>query len=186
MNKKAKLSKKKQIKTIILTVLATTFVICLIGLILSIPTITNHFRKERIETIYSSLNIPDDYYLQKQDVFGEKKVYDYDKSRTYSSSKEYLHGENVDVTAKKLKAAILNAGFKYIGEPYPGSVQLQYHFKSEKGEYIRLSVWGKPKNDAMQNKVIMKQALTDADYNVDGNAGPSKVIIKVNLDDNNE
>ena len=186
MNKKTKSLKKKQIKTAVITALVTTITICLIGLILSTPMITNHFRKERIEAIYSSLNIPDDYYLQKQDVFGEKKVYDYDKSRTYSSSKEYLHGENVDVTAKKLKSAILNAGFKYIGEPYPGSVQLQYHFKSERGEYIRLSVWGKPRNDEMQNKVIMKQALTEADFNVDGNAGPSKVIIKVNLDDNNE
>lgn len=151
-----------------------------------IPKMQHQARLTRINQIYTSLNISDEeYLLQDQEVFGEKRVYDWDKSRTFSSSKEYTRGANVDVTVADLDKKIKDAGFTYFDEPYPGSIPIEYHYKSDRNEYIRLSVNGKPVADAFFNTFWMDGDMSVID-NLDPNAGPSNVTIKVNLDDNNE
>lgn len=156
------------------------------------PRLQNMARYERITEIYDSLGINEQadvnaqgYLLKDSKVFGEKRVYEWDKSRTYSSAKFYTRGANVDVTAADLDKKIKDAGFVYFDEPYPGSMQIQYHYKSEKGEYIRLSVDSKPRADAFFNTFWMKGDMATLD-GLDPNAGPSNITIKVNLDDNNE
>ena len=144
-------------------------------------------RKDRIVAIYDSLKLGDEYQLTSSDIFGEKRVYEWDSSRTYSSSKEYDRGANVDTTVAELKKSIENAGFTYFDEPYQGSWIHQYHYKSDKNEYLRLSVMSKPKWDASRYDALMgRTEFSDAFFNADPNTGPSMVTIKVNLDDNNE
>ncbi|HWT39744.1 MAG TPA: hypothetical protein VN081_00490, partial [Dongiaceae bacterium] len=152
----------------------------------SVVAQTNQTRLNRIQAIYSSLNLDDSYQVTSTNVFGDKRPYSYDKSRTSSSEIDYLHGDTVSNTATALDTKIKAAGFSFIGEPYPGSKETQYHYKSDNGEYIRLTVESKPYADALQNAYAMKQQPTDVLDNMDTNAGPSKVIVKVNLDDNNE
>lgn len=144
-------------------------------------------RLSRIEHIYSSLNLDqDNYAISSYQVFGDKRPYDYDKSRTESSAITYIHGDTVSNTAAELDAKIKASGFAFIDEPYAGSVQKQYHYKSSKGEYIRLTVSSKPYDDAWQNSSAMNQSMPDLPDGFDTNQGPVNVTIKVNLDDNNE
>ena len=148
---------------------------------------TNKARLDRINTIYTSLEIPSDYRPTGGEIFGDKRVYEWDKGRTYSSRAEYLNGDTVNNTVAELDAKIKAAGFTFIDEPYPGSASVQYHYKSAKGEYIRLSVSSKQYNDAWQNAILMgKDDVPQSVYDMDKNAGPAEVTIKVNLDDNNE
>lgn len=144
-------------------------------------------REARINAIYASLNIdPALYREERRDIFGEKKVYDYDKSRSYSSSIEYLRGAAVGDTVRELDEKIKAAGFTFIDEPYPGTRSTtQYHYKSAKNEYIRLTVQSKPYWDYSVNRLLMGESISGLDQ-LDPNAGPSMVTIKVNLDDNNE
>ncbi len=147
---------------------------------------TNQGRLDRIKGIYTSLNISDEYRLERYDVFGDKRPYDWDKNRTTSSVIEYVHGDTVNNTVAELDAKIKAAGFTFIDEPYAGSKQTQYHYKSPEGEYIRLSVSSKPYWDAIANASAMKAEPTAEVYAMDVNAGPALVTLKVNLDDNNE
>lgn len=144
-------------------------------------------REARINAIYASLEIdPTLYREERRDIFGEKKVYDYDKSRSYSSSIEYLRGAAVGDTVRELDEKIKAAGFDFIDEPYPGTrASTQYHYKSAKNEYIRLTVQSKPFWDYSVNRLLMGESISGLDQ-LDPNAGPSMVTIKVNLDDNNE
>jgi len=142
-------------------------------------------RLDRINQIYASLNLDDTYLLANSHVFGDKRVYEWDKSRTYSSEQDYIKGDTVSNTVAELDAKIKAAGFGFIDEPYPGTKATQYHYKSSKGEYIRLTVESKPYWDATSNAAVMNQSLENID-SMDPNAGPSKITIKVNLDDNNE
>lgn len=144
-------------------------------------------RLDRIQGIYASLQLDDTYVPQDIDIFGDKRTYEWDKGRTYSSAIRYAHGDTVSVTVEQLDAKIKSAGFEFIDEPYPGSVYYQYHYKSAKGEYIRLTVSSKPYDDAVLNGNLMNKGEIPADvYDMDKNAGPANVVIKVNLDDNNE
>jgi len=143
-------------------------------------------RYDRIQGIYSSLKLDDSFRVERANVFGEKRVYESDKSRTVSSSIEYVHGDSVSNTVAKLDEKIKAAGFMFIDEPYKGSTFTQYHYKSADGEYIRLSVSSKPYDDATTNAYVMDKDTTDIINTLDKNAGPSNVVIKVNLDDNNE
>lgn len=147
---------------------------------------TNQARLDRIKGIYSSLNLDDSYRTTNVSIFGDKRVYEWDKDRTYSSAIEYTHGDTVSNTVADLDAKIKATGFTFVDEPYPGSGSTQYHYKSKDGEYIRLTVTSKPYQDALQNASAMDRAPTKAVYDMDKNAGPSVVTIKVNLDDNNE
>ena len=147
---------------------------------------TNQARLNRINSIYQSLQLGDAYTVTHANVFGDKRVYSWDKGRTYSSEMDYLHGDTVSNTVAELDTKIKAAGFAFIDEPYPGSKQVQYHYESNKGEYIRLTVSSKPYDDAFRSAMVMNQSTSDAVKSLDANAGPSNVVIKVNLNDNNE
>lgn len=147
---------------------------------------TTETRLDRINAIYQSLNLGESYQITRTNVFGDKRVYEWDKGRTYSSEIDYLHGDTVGNTVAELDTKIKAAGFAFVDEPYPGSKQVQYHYESNRGEYIRLTVSSKPYDDAFRNALAMNQSTADALKSLDANAGPSNVIIKVNLDDNNE
>jgi len=136
-------------------------------------------RLSRINAIYDSLKLGSDFKLTESNVFGDKKIYEWDNGRTYSSVKNYEKCDDVNNTVNKLRSAIEAAGFKYFEEPYPGSSYTQLHFKSDKNEYIRMTVSSKVRDDAMM-------ANSNNAYSMSPNNGPSNVILKVNLDDNNE
>jgi len=146
----------------------------------------NQERFDRISSIYGSLDLGDEYSVQTSNIFGDKRVYSWDKGRTYSSVVTYVHGDSVSNTVAALDTKIKAAGFKFIDEPYPGSAQTQYHYKSAKGEYLRLSVSSKPYDDAYFNASVIDATVPESVYAMDKNAGPANVTIKVNLDDNNE
>lgn len=147
----------------------------------------NQARLDRINGIYTSLKLDDTYVPQRSNVFGDKRVYPYDKGRTFSSEIDYLHADTVSNTVQALDAKIKAAGFKFIDEPYPGTAETQYHYKNDQGQYIRLTVSSKPYDDASQNAFLMdKNSVASLRDKYDTNAGPANIIIKVNLDDNNE
>jgi hypothetical protein len=134
-------------------------------------------RQTRILAIYDNLHLPADYELVAENIFGRKIPYDWDSSRTYASSRDYVRNANVDLTTADLRARVEAAGWTFIDEPYPKAVIKELHFKSVNHEYLRMEVESKPRSDALrQNK----------EDNIDPNEGPSIVNIKVNLDDNNE
>lgn len=184
MVKKRKQSLKQHWSFTLLIVLVGVVSLAVLGL-LTQYSMSRHAiadRKDRIVAIYDSFKLDDSYLIQSSDVFGDKRVYDWDKSRSYSSERTYLRGANVDTTLADLKAKITAAGFTQFEAPYGPN---QPHFKSTKGEYVRISVSSKPRDDAFQAAILMKQS-TDAAANMDMNTGPASVIVKVNLDDNNE
>jgi hypothetical protein len=171
--------------------LSIVVVAVLVGLILSliiIPKVVNDTRLRRINEIYSSIGVDtnSNYVLQRENVFGDKRVYSYDVGRTFSSEKDYVRGANVDVTAKELDTAVKAAGFTLIGQPYAGSTETQYQYKDSRGEYVRVTVTSKLRDDAFRNSYLMTKKTSPDDFKIDPNAGPSNVILKVNLDDNNE
>jgi hypothetical protein len=145
-------------------------------------------RETRIVEIYDSLDLGDEYRLEDVDISGQKKTYEWDPNRSYSSSAQLIRGLSVDDTFAELDKKITAAGFTKIDEAYPGSLAKQYHYKSEKGEYIRVGVTSKVRDDAIVNfTVINPDASTPEEIlAIDPNTGPSNVTIKVNLDDNNE
>lgn len=145
-------------------------------------------REARIVEIYNDLSLGDEYRLEDIAISGQKMSYDWDPNRSYSSSVELLRGLSVDETFAELDKKITAAGFTKIDEAYAGSIAKQYHYKSEKGEYIRVSVSSKVRDDAIVNYTVLNpNEDTPADIlALDPNAGPSNVTIKVNLDDNNE
>lgn len=175
-------------RKVIASVLALVYVVAIAALIyfLIYPALDNQQRESRIRAIYNSLKLDSKYIIQKESIFGKKQPHEWDPARSQSSSREYIRAADVKTTVTEVKRAIEKAGFTYLEEPYPGSAQVQYHFKSQKNEYIRMIVSSKPRDDTIQNKALMKLELTDADFALDPNTGPSNVIIKVNLDDNNE
>lgn len=153
----------------------------------STTALQNQARLNRIEAIYASLNLSEDsYQVAYSNVFGDKRPYSYDSSRSFSSEIQYVHGDTVKTTLAELDTKIKAAGFTYFEEPYPGGAFTEYHYKSAKGEYVRLNVSSKPYDDAWRNSAIMKQAGPNLPQDYDTNQGPTNVIIKVNLDDNNE
>lgn len=184
--KKSKVKKQKQ-GYLFIAIGIATMAVMVFGAYAYIKHADIQSREDRIVAIYDSLKLSDNYQLTDSDIFGEKRVYEWDAGRTYSSSKEYDRGANVDVVIAELTKSIESAGFKSFDEPYQGSWIHQYHFKSGKNEYIRLSVMSKPKWDASRYDALMGRTdFSDAFYNADSNTGPSMVTIKVNLDDNNE
>lgn len=169
--------------------LSIVVVAALVGLIFSliiIPRVTNNLRLNRINEIYASITLPSPVYNENDTVFGNKRVYPYDSSRSQSSQKTFVVGKTVNDTFNELDAAIKAAGYVAFEEPYPGSVFREEHYKTDHNEYIRLNVSSKLRNDAFQNSLWMTGKINDDVFKIDPNAGPSTVILKVNLDDNNE
>lgn len=170
----------------IYTIAVTTLVV---GALLASNIIMKQHNQERltrINAIYSSLNIDDSYQVKDTNVFGDKRVYSYDKGRTFSSEINYIHGDTVSNTVAKLDEKIKSTGFTFVGEPYPGSGSTQYHYESSDGEYIRLTVSSKPYDDAVINAYVLDKDTSTLFASFDKNAAPSNIVIKVNLDDNNE
>lgn len=139
-------------------------------------------RLDRISSIYNSVQLDESYRQVRSDIFGDKRVYTSDKSRTYASSIEYGHNDTVSNTFADLKSKIEDAGFKYVETAYDGTVAKQLHFKNDKGEYVRVSVVTKAAEDMAMYGVPTQEEWQATDKN----AAPSYVTIKVNLDDNNE
>lgn len=135
-------------------------------------------REDRIRAIYDSIELDESFDVTREDIFGEKRAYEWDEGRTYSSSKEYRRDNDVRDTKSVAKKAIEEAGFRLFDEPYAGSVASQYHFKNNRGEYVRLSVMSQSSLSAGQSdEPLTEEQRWEA---------PSVVVIKVNLDDNNE
>lgn len=150
-----------------------------------IPSTNNNIRRNRILSIYNSLNLDEQKYIIKSgSIFGEKKVYEWDSGRSQSSRIDYVRSANVDDTVKELKQAISKTNFTFYEEPYPGSADFMYIYKSPNNEYLRVSASSKPRTDDFYNRYQM--GLSMDNLSNDMNIGPSNVQIKVNLDDNNE
>ncbi len=162
--------------------------VVVLAAILSAQTIFNAtvsaIRLSQINAIYTSLHLSNDYFLVSASVFGDKRVYSYDKGRTQSSVKVYSHEANVDVTVAELRKKIESAGYKFFEEPYPGSAQTELHFKSNDNRYIRLTVSSFSRDSVARSRDMNLLKVYDETHSV--NEGPSEVTIKVNLDDNNE
>lgn len=168
------------VSIIIAVAIAATLVFVFI-----VPTVNNGIRQDRIITIFNSLKLDNDKYIvQSESIFGDKQVYEWDSSRSYSSSKQYIHYANADTTIAEIKKAVTNTNFVFYEEPYPDSATFMYIYKSPKNEYLRISVSSKAREDDFFNRYNMGLS-TDAIL-TSPNDGPSRVTIKVNLDDNNE
>ena len=169
--------------------LGIIIVAVLVGLTLTLtilPKIHNDARLNRINEIYSSITLPQITYLPINNIFGDKRPYDYDKSRSYSSQKKFVVAKTVAETFGDIDKAIKAAGYTQFEEAYPGSTSKEFHYKTSRGEYVRLNVSSKLRNDAAINDQLMNGKFTEAFFKIDPNAGPSTVTLKVNLDDNNE
>jgi len=165
------------------------FLALVIGTILILmipPKINNDIRLKRINEIYSSIKLPANTYFNTQNVFGDKRPYPNDSGRSFSSQKTFVVAKTVTETFNEIDSAIKAAGYTYFEEAYPGSTSKEYHYKTSKGEYIRLNVSSKLRDDAASNELLMNGKFDDAFFKIDPNAGPSSVTLKVNLDDNNE
>jgi hypothetical protein len=179
--------RRKQHKALVGIVIV--FLAVVIGLILVLtipPKINNDLRLRRINQIYSSIELPANTYFNTQNIFGDKRPYPYDKGRSFSSQKSFVVAKTVTETTDIMDKAIKAAGYTFFEEAYPGSTSKEYHYKTSRGEYIRLSVSSKLRDDAASSEVLMNGKFDDAFFKIDPNAGPSSVILKVNLDDNNE
>src|SRR5690606_27029814 len=137
---------------------------------------SNTQRLDRINEIYSSLNLSNEYAVQSSDVFGEKRVYAWDKERTKASTITYIRGETVSNTVAELDAKIKAAGFTYVETEQLASKRAQYQYKSPEGEYVHLRVASKPYRDALENASAMSlNPQSETIQNMDRNAGPSRV-----------
>jgi hypothetical protein len=161
----------------------------LIGLVLALvilPKIQNDMRLSRINEIYATIQLPENTYFSEEQVFGDKRPYSYDAGRTFSSYKVFVVAKTVNETMDIVDAAVRGAGYTFFDEAYPGSTSKQYHYKTQRGEYIRLTVSSKLRDDAASNELLMQGDFSEAFFKIDPNSGPSTVTLKVNLDDNNE
>ena len=139
-------------------------------------------RRQRIIAIYNSLNLPNTYTLVDENIFGDKRQYSWDKGRTMASSRLYTHGVAPGPTFGELVQLVDAAGFTFVDEPYPNAIDKEMHFKDAQGEYLRLKVSSKPRDDALR--------AAGPNGNLagvpDGMGGPSNVMIEINLNDNND
>jgi hypothetical protein len=148
------------------------------------PVVTDHVREYRIKQLYASLNLDATYLPQASNIFGDKRIAS--PGRTQASSVTFVRGASVNETLSDLKHRVETAGFSFLQQEYPGSASPVDEFKDSKGEYVRISASSKPRDDAILDKALMRETPNPSDYDMDLNAGPSNVTIKVNLDDNNE
>ena len=138
-------------------------------------------RLDKITAVYTSLNLGDSYRIATSNVFGDKRVYDWDKGRTYSSSVEYGHNDTVLNTFADLKKKVEAAGFSYVQTEYAGSISQIDEYRNGDGVYVRVNAETKE----VQAMTTYGTPSSVSDIS-DTNAAPSYVTIKVNLDDNNE
>lgn len=142
----------------------------------------NYDRESRIYAIYNDLNLDSSYKNVSTDIFGDKRVYEWDESRSYSSSVVLARNADRSATFADLKAKIEAEGFTQIEGPDYGDLARQDHYMSEDGEYIRVSIETK----ATYDSYLFDAATPAAGSNAALEDGPVYITIKVNLDDNNE
>ncbi len=144
--------------------------------------VNNQARLSQIMDIYNDLQLEESYRPTNANVFGDKRVYEWDKGRTYASSVEYAHKDAPADVRANLRKKVEAAGFKFVQTEYEGSIQPSDQYRNDKGNYVRVSVTSKYVHDK----------FTFGNYDVDdplvnhSNEAPSYIEIKVNLDDNNE
>ncbi|MBC7564953.1 hypothetical protein H7100_01835 [Candidatus Saccharibacteria bacterium] len=185
--KQQHLKHQKRHKIIIgLSIVVVAVLLGLIFALIVLPRTIDGIRLHRINAIYSSIELPANTYSETNDIFGDRRPYEYDQGRTMSSSKRFVVAQTVTETSDVVDKAIKAAGYMPFEEAYPGSVSKEFHYKTPDGAYIRLNVESKLRLDAFQNTYWMEGKLTDEFFKIDPNAGPSLVTLKVNLDDNNE
>lgn len=139
-------------------------------------------RLDRINSIYTDLQLGDSYHVANSNVFGDKRKYADNKKLTHSSRIEYGHNDTVANTLVDTTKQIEAAGFTKVDIAYEGSVAEQFVFKNADGEYIRLNV----KTKAAQDMTIYGVPTQEEWQNADKNAAPSYVTVLVNLDTNSE
>lgn len=179
---------KHHIRHRIIVGLSVVVVALLLGLIFTliiIPKIHNDIRLNRINEIYSSIKLPQNVYAEADTVFGDKRIYSYDTSKSIPSSETFVVAKTVTDTFNTLDTAIKAAGYTPLAQANPDTVTKEAHYKTGKGEYIILNVESKLRLDAFQNELWMNDKSGGFNQ-IDSNAGPSLVTLKVNLDDNNE
>lgn len=185
--KQQHLKNQKRHKIIIgLSIVVVAVMLGLIFALIVLPRTIDGIRLHRINEIYRSIELPATIYSETDSIFGDKRPYDYDQSRSASSSKTFVVAQSVTDTFDVIDKAIQAAGYVPFEEAYPGSVSKEFHYKTPDGAYVRLNVESKLRLDAFQNTYWMNGKLTDEFFAIDPNAGPSLVTLKVNLDDNNE
>lgn len=165
------------------------FIALLVGLVLAlviVPKVYNDTRLSRINDIYKSIQLPDNLYFYEETIFGDKRSYPNAPEVTFASRKSFVIPKTVTETADSLDAAILNAGYSKIETLHPGSTSKEHHYKTDRGEFIRLTVSSKTRDDMASNELLMNGSFSEAFYKLDPNAGPSRVILKVNLDSDSE
>lgn len=143
----------------------------------------NSDRYGKIMSVYQSLNLGDSYREQKSDVFGDKRIYESDKSRTYASSIIYSHLATPTETMAAVHKQVVAAGFTYVQTEYADSIQPIQEFKNSEGVWIRVGTMSKSVYDMLfvyNNATAEDPAINHKDE------APTYVTVKVNLDDNNE
>jgi hypothetical protein len=175
---------KKSIAIYAFLVFVLFFTTTLAGYALYSSTVTraNNVRLERIKKIYTNIKLDDSYRIAKTDIFGDKRPYDWDGDRSFSSSIEYGHDDTPANTRAELMRHVEEAGFTRIGGAYEGSVSPQDYFKNNHGEYVRVAVMSRYTHDSF---VYGSTSTNDPLVNHKDEA-PTYVTLKVNLDDNNE
>jgi len=181
INKKLGLKPKQFLFDLLIVAVVVMSVITAI----TFASLTNDIsRKARIIEIFSSLKLePQTYNATGESIFGDKRVYSWDSSRSYASYRSYVRASDVKTTVDDLKKAVTDAGFVFIDNPYPNSTTTELVYQSTKNEYLKMSVSSKSRDDAWFNAAMMER-LTDK-IDIDPNAGPTSIRIYVNLDDNN-
>ncbi|HEY8886416.1 MAG TPA: hypothetical protein VIM31_02885 [Candidatus Microsaccharimonas sp.] len=179
---------KHQKRHRIIVGLSIVVVAVLLGLIFSfiiIPKVINDTRLNRINHIFSSIQGPALVYDETDHIFGDKRLYEWDASRSYASSKTLVVGKTVTDAFDLFDKAIVAAGYTPVQDAHPNSVVKERTYKTPRGEYVYLDAVSKLRTDAFQNQVWM--GSTENNFrNIDPNAGPASVTLRVNLDDNNE
>ena len=173
-----------------LIILASTSLIVVLfavfGIFYLYPHTQNQQRLDRITTIANNLYLGKSEIIHQQNLFGDKRPYA--PGRSHASMVYAVNAANVDTTFAALKKAIADkTDFTYYSTPYPGSVNQEEIFKSPAGEYLRVDVSSKPRDDAFSNFVLMNpgKPLPKSIFQIDPNSGPTNIYLNINLDDNN-
>lgn len=182
-------TRKTPVKGILIVVLTAIVLGLAVWGVQSLLVAQTQARLERIEAIYANLNLePQEYALTSSSIFGERKPYDSGKEGSRASSVSYVHSDSVSATFARLDKKIRAAGFTFVSEPNPGSIEKQYRYKAKSGEYLHLVVVRQVFADATTQESVANSDLDLAMKETGGDIeqGPSKVTIRVNLDHNTE
>ncbi len=144
------------------------------------PIIDGTIRRDRFVSIVKNLNFnEEDYVLQSEHMLGGITNPDWTTKNSYYAM-QFVRNVNVDQTISEIKQIARDAGLEYLGEPYPGGSTHSYDYKTPKGEYVRIFVSSRPRDDEFYNRHNMSLSIIDID--IDPNLGPTNVIVNVNLD----